>query len=172
MRLFFALWPDNDVRNELASIGRTCLGVCRGRLVPAKSLHVTLAFLGELDAHRLQALGRIGDSLRPPCFTIAFDRIGFFRRRGVVYAGMSEASAPLVELAAQARSALAAAGFRTESGRFVPHVTLIRDARAAPPSDLLDVRVMWQVRHIVLVESARGPDGQVYRPVLRFILAP
>jgi 2'-5' RNA ligase len=167
MRLFFAFWPDNDVRNKLASMGRNCLPTCRGRLVPPRNLHVTLAFLGEVDAHRLDALCRIGASLRAPAFTIEFDRIGSFRRSGIVYAGVSEVSAPVVELEANVRSALAAAGFR-----FVPHVTLIRDARAVPSSDASDVRVLWQVRHIVLVESARVADAQVYRPLRRFMLAP
>jgi 2'-5' RNA ligase len=160
MRLFFAFWPDNDVRNKLASMGRNCLPTCRGRLVPPRNLHVTLAFLGEVDAHRLDALCRIGASLRAPAFTIEFDRIGSFRRSGIVYAGVSEVSAP------------AAAGFRFERRRFVPHVTLIRDARAVPSSDASDVRVLWQVRHIVLVESARVADAQVYRPLRRFMLAP
>jgi 2'-5' RNA ligase len=172
MRLFFAFWPDNDVRNKLASMGRNCLPTCRGRLVPPRNLHVTLAFLGEVDAHRLDALCRIGASLRAPAFTIEFDRIGSFRRSGIVYAGVSEVSAPVVELEANVRSALAAAGFRFERRRFVPHVTLIRDARAVPSSDASDVRVLWQVRHIVLVESARVADAQVYRPLRRFMLAP
>lgn len=171
MRLFFALWPDDAVRSELASVGRACFYACRGRLVPPKNLHVTLAFLGEVDAQRVDELCRIGASLRGPPFALVFDRIGFFRRGGIVHAGVSNVPAPLIELEARARSALDAAGFRIDSRRFVPHVTLMRDARAAPPIHAPAVSVMWQVRHIVLVESTRGSNGQVYRPVRRFMLA-
>ena len=171
MRLFFALWPDDDVRRELASLGCACLGACRGRRVPSRNLHVTLVFLGDVDARRMDDLCRIGASLRAARFALRFDRIGFFRRGGIVHAGVSEVPRPLVELEARARPALGAAGFRIDSRRFVPHVTLIRDARAAPAVDAPAACVMWQVRHIVLVESVRGMDGQVYRPVRRFMLS-
>lgn len=172
MRLFFALWPEAEVREALTSLGRRCLVRCGGRLTPSPNLHVTLAFLGEVDVRRVDALCRVGASLRTRSFSLVFERVGFFKRSGIVFAGVSDIPAPLMEIEAHARSALAAAGFRTENRTFVPHVTLIRDARAAPAADFSAVRVLWQVRHIVLVESVRGPDGQVYRPLKRFMLAP
>lgn len=172
MRLFFALWPDDGARQGLAAFGRACSDRCQGRLVPEQNLHVTLAFLGEVDTQRLDVLCEIGSALKSPSFSLVFDRVGFYRRSGIVYAGVSDVPAALVGLDAQARAALGAAGFRTEARRFVPHVTLIRAARMAPVPGARSARVMWQVRHIVLVESTRGTGGQVYRPVRRFMLGP
>lgn len=172
MRLFFALWPDDGVRHELAAIGRASSKQCAGRLVPAENLHMTLAFVGEVEPRRLDALCALGASLRAASFSLVFDRLGCFRRSGIVYAGVSGVPAPLVDLDARLRAALGAAGFRAEARRLVPHVTLIRDARAAPAIETHRGAVMWQVRHIVLVESTRGVKAQVYRPVRRFMLVP
>lgn len=172
MRLFFALWPDDHVRDRLAALGRALSGQCRGRLVPAPNLHVTLAFLGEVEPKHLDAVCGIGATLQAPTFSLAFDRVGYFRRTGIVYAGMDRVPEALVALDVQVRASLSAAGLRTEARRFVPHVTLIRDAIAAPSVDVQSPGVMWQVRHIVLVESTRGAKAQVYRPVRRFMLAP
>lgn len=172
MRLFFALWPDDRVRDELAAIGHACSERYRGRVVPARNLHITLAFLGEVDPNRLDALCDIGAALHAPSFSLVFDRVGCFRRSGIVYAGVSSVPAPLVDLDGQVRPALDEAGFRTEARRLVPHVTLIRDARMGLAIEPQCARVMWQVRHIVLVESTRGMNGQVYQPVRRFMLAP
>ncbi len=47
-RLFFALWPDPPTRTALAMLvdGLPLVG---GRRVPAENLHLTLAFLGNVD---------------------------------------------------------------------------------------------------------------------------
>ena len=42
-RLFFALWPDEDARERLATVARDD---STGRWVSRDNLHVTLAFLG------------------------------------------------------------------------------------------------------------------------------
>lgn len=170
MRLFFALWPDEDLRRKLAGTGRVCGDACRGRTLPSRNLHLTLAFLGEVHSHRVDALRRIGATLSAPSFELVLDRVGHFPRARIVYAGASTVPPALRALVAQIAAALAVGGFRVEAREFVPHVTLVRDARAAPPTATLDPPLVWQVRHIRLVESVRTPDGQMYRPVSRFIL--
>ena len=42
MRLFFALWPDDAVRAELARWSRELHALCGGRITPPEKLHVTL----------------------------------------------------------------------------------------------------------------------------------
>ena len=50
MRLFFALWPDEGVRAELARWTRALHAACGGRTTRADKLHLTLAFLGEVTS--------------------------------------------------------------------------------------------------------------------------
>lgn len=169
MRLFFALWPDERVRAALALTAAECRDRCRGRPIPPANLHATLAFLGEVEPFRLSALVDLAERIALESFEVALDRLGYFRRSRIVYAGPSCVPPPLLALAAAYASALAAGGFRVDERAYAPHVTLLRDARAAPPAAEM-APLLWRVRHIVLVESVRDRDGPVYRPLRRFML--
>lgn len=48
-RLFFALWPPDDLRQRLDEQAHQFPVEGRARRVPARNLHVTLAFIGEVD---------------------------------------------------------------------------------------------------------------------------
>ena len=52
MRLFFALWPDDAVRAELARWSRELHALCGGRTTRPENLHVTLL----RDAHEPRAM--------------------------------------------------------------------------------------------------------------------
>lgn len=171
MRLFFALWPPAAVRGQLAGAAAACRAQCGGRAVPAPNLHATLAFLGEVPPSRIDALIDLTTRLARPRFDLLLDHVGCFRRARIVYAGASAVAPELAGLAADLAAALADAGFPAERRPYVPHVTLLRDARGAPAAPGF-VPVMWHVRHIVLAESVRGASGPVYRDVHRFMLDP
>ena len=56
-RLFAALWPDAKVRHELTMLqARPEIRAAGGRTVPAKNIHMTLRFLGDVDASQQGAL--------------------------------------------------------------------------------------------------------------------
>ena len=55
-RLFFAFWPDEMERQRLVQATAGAAGMSGGRLVPAESLHVTLAFLGSVPERRIPEL--------------------------------------------------------------------------------------------------------------------
>lgn len=169
MRLFFALWPDDGVRDALALVAAACRTHCRGRPIPAHNLHATLAFLGEVESSRLPELTGLAERITADPFDVVLDRLGYFRRSRIVYAAPSLVPPALSAVAADFASALAATGFRTEGRVYAPHVTLLRDARAAPLGTAIEP-LLWRVRHIVLVESVRRRDGPVYMPLHRFIL--
>ena len=52
-RLFFALWPDEPARGRLAPLAAEVAAQASGKPVPIAKLHLTLAFLGEVDAARI-----------------------------------------------------------------------------------------------------------------------
>lgn len=169
MRLFFALWPDEHVRAALAGWTAACHAAAGGRAVRAANLHMTLAFLGEVEESRLQDLQRIAERAAGESFTLDLVAVRYWRRNGIVYAEPAEVPAALHTLAASLRAGLAAAAFPVEERPFAAHATLLRDARRDPV--LVDVpAIRWTVDSMVLVRSGRGERGVEYRPLRRWTL--
>jgi 2'-5' RNA ligase len=182
-RLFIALWPEAAVREALYAQAAPYAAL--GRRLPARNLHVTLAFLGAVPAGRIEELARLLRSARPPACKLSFDRLGYFARTRVLWAGCSEVPAPLTAYQQRLMTALAGAGFRTEKRDFTPHVTLLRDA-GRPPADLTGrgvpragsaeggpgvpwtgASVPWAVREIALVDSELAAGGPRYTVLRR-----
>ncbi len=164
-RLFFALWPDDALRQQVAAqaVALQHAHEGGGRLIGQERLHLTVRFLGdypagELDRRREAALGA-GSQVAFAPFDLALDHAGSFGRR-TWWLGPA-ASAALTDLRAGLDRTLAAAGFAASAETFVPHVTIVRGAlRALPPSPIAPLA--WRVRGFALVESRAG---QPYRSV-------
>ncbi|RPI47467.1 MAG: RNA 2',3'-cyclic phosphodiesterase [Betaproteobacteria bacterium] len=170
MRLFFALWPDAGVREMLARWAEACNASVRGRATRTENLHATLAFLGEIAPQKLASLCTLGAEIQGSAFELTFDRLEYWPHNRIVYAGCSQAPAALGVLAEDLRARLGDDGYAVDSRPYVAHVTLVRDARRAPKGVLVEP-VLWQVRDIALVESAREDGTLVYRPIRRFTLS-
>ena len=170
-RVFFALWPDAAGAADLARIAGEAARLCGGRATRQETLHLTLAFLGNLAVDRLPALAAAVDGLAAEAFDFALDHLGYWRHNRIVWAG-----GPLVPalggLVASLVDRLAAAGFvGPEKGRpFVPHVTLVRHAdHACAPLPAI-APLVWPCREIVLVRSCLAQRGPAYQPLGRWPL--
>jgi len=64
--MFFALWPDDAVRAQLAHWSRELHAVCGGRPTRVENLHLTLAFLGGVEDARAAEVERAGERGRAP----------------------------------------------------------------------------------------------------------
>ncbi len=179
MRLFFALFPSQPAAETLHALGRASAGEVGGRASRAASIHLTLAFLGEVPGERYAELVAIAQTVcaRAEPFAIAVDFIGHWRHNRLLWAGCSATPAGLSQLATALRGALAAGGFLVdrEPGRFTPHLTLVRkvgDAKLpAPPARAMIEPVAWQCTAFDLVSSplAAAPPG--YQVLARFPLS-
>lgn len=158
LRLFFALWPDDATRTELmrlqASIG--------GRLIPYSNLHLTLAFLGEQRAKLVSDLQEILAHLAAETASLRLDRIGYFSRARLAWAGMHETPKELLQLTQELTLALARHGIQLSNSRdFTPHITLARDA--PPPQDFDFEPIEWHAYQVALVQSDTLQEGSIYR---------
>jgi len=169
MRLFFALWPDSDVRRELVRWVSALRQQVPGRPTRAENLHATLAFVGEVDAANVARLEAAAARLQAPAFELVLDRLHYWPHNGIAYATCSHTPAALAALAGALQTGLVAAGFRVDTRAYVPHVTLLRAVRQAPP-DMTLSPLLWRVNDIALVESARVERVLAYRPIRRFTL--
>lgn len=160
-RLFFALWPDGAVREALAGLlngepPRT------GRRVPETNLHLTLAFVGNVDAERQVCMAAAAATVAAAPFTLSLDRLGFWPRPRIVWAGATETPDALCDLVARLNTALVACGYQPEQRPYQAHVTLTRKAQA-PPRRRAIPPIVWTADAFCLVESVSEERGSVYR---------
>lgn len=167
-RLFFALWPDGVVREALAELlkgesPRT------GRRVPAPNLHLTLAFVGNVTADQRACLEAAATTVAAAPFTLTLDRLGFWPRPRIVWAGATETPEALRALVARLNAALVPCGYRPEQRPYQAHVTLTRKAQA--PVGCRDIPpIVWPAAEFCLVESVSEEHGSVYRVLARWPL--
>jgi len=169
-RLFLALWPDEAQRQQLAEYFPLLKG-CDGRKVPLENLHITLAFLGSVDADTQSCLEQQLDIIDASPFTLQMDELGFWRRPQVVWLGASETPAALSELVAGVKQAMLVCALEPDSRPFQTHLTLMRRARRRP-DDSDPPRMNWPVRDFVLVASETLPEGAQYTVLRRWSLNP
>ena len=132
------------------------------RPVRPELLHLTLAFLGAVDAVRVDALARLAASLEPPAAQLLLDQTGWFAGSRVAWLGAAAPPATLLAFQHSLSASLAAAGWRSDFPLWQPHVTLYRDLRTAPAK--LDLEpVDWAVRGFSLLASETVPGGVEYR---------
>ncbi|MDX9768461.1 MAG: RNA 2',3'-cyclic phosphodiesterase [Ectothiorhodospiraceae bacterium] len=172
-RLFFALWPDDEVRTRVDRLAAAWDGHA-GRRIPRENYHITLAFLGMVNAERQACLERAAAGLAGRPFVLHLDRAGYFPRSQVLWLGAAFCPEALTVLAHDLAATVMTCGNQRADGEgFTPHLTLLRDS-APPPPDRLRVAepVVWRVGSFCLVESILMPRGSEYRVLAEYPLAP
>jgi len=161
LRLFFALWPDDAVREALAGWATRLHQACGGRMTRPQSLHITLAFLGDTEAARLAELKAAAGRVAPRPFELVLDEPGYWKHNRIAWAGASQVPEALQATVAELRSALRAAGFHFDAKPFVAHVTLVRKGNA--PRELPRLApIVWRDTGFALIRSVTGPNGSDY----------
>ncbi|QAU33666.1 RNA 2',3'-cyclic phosphodiesterase [Janthinobacterium sp. 17J80-10] len=158
LRLFYALWPDEGVREALQALQARV----HGRHIQPGSLHATLAFLGNQPARHLPLLENLLAELPRNAFALQIDRLGYFRKNRIAWAGSHMAPAALTVLQASLSEALGRHHINFDNKKdFKAHITLARDADAPP--DLPFEPFTWQVNQVALVQSLQEGSRLAYR---------
>jgi 2'-5' RNA ligase len=123
-RAFLALWPPAALASALLE---RCAGLA-GRPVPAQDLHLTLAYLGDLDDAGRDAVSRIAARLVLPALDLQPDRLAWWPHNRILWAGLKAWPEPLARFHSELLRSLMAAGFSLEKRPFVPHLTLLKQA--------------------------------------------
>ncbi len=135
------------------------------------TLHLTLAFLGDVPLASMPGLTAAASSLDPgPAFTLTLDELGYWRHNQIVWAGVRHPPAALTHLAGDLYERLRAEGFRLESRPFRPHLTLLRKVVSAPELPSLPA-LTWPVDGFSLVASELSHEGARYHVLGRWPLA-
>ncbi len=166
-RLFFALWPGDDIRREW---GGLFANSAIKPSVPPERRHLTLAYLGDVTEAQETAARTVADRVNSAPFSFRVNCYGCFEKQRVVWAGCTDYCNVLQCLVTQLREGLHMQNLPTETRSFTPHMTLLRKHRQVP-QDWIKPDLHWVANDFVLVHSHRREQGLCYDLIGRWPLA-
>ncbi len=161
-RLFFALLPDEDTKEVLQQLSTTLLLSTRQR-TRAENWHVTLVFIGNVNAAMVPKIIHAAMPIKTQAFTLVFDQLEFWRKKGIVCLTCSEPEAIVNNLVAQLSTPLADLDLKLDARPYYPHLTLARRVQEKPTAVLEPI--VWNAQQFALVESLNSDSGVIYRPL-------
>ncbi|HZT57942.1 MAG TPA: RNA 2',3'-cyclic phosphodiesterase [Pyrinomonadaceae bacterium] len=179
-RLFFAVELPRDLK---ARVGehlkrlRESFPHVRASWEKPEKIHITLKFIGEVEASRVEELARAAEraaaTVEP--FELTINAPGAFPPHGpprVLWLGVEDPSARLSKLQRALEDEASRAGFPREQRPFKPHLTL---ARIRAPQGARELAAAhretpfgpqsFDVSELVLMRSELGPGGSRYDAV-------
>jgi len=163
-RLFFALWPSDDLRAALGPRIRALQPRGAGRPQRPDQWHVTLEFLGPVPESKLAAARAAADAVRAEPFEVMFDAVEHWWRPQVLCLVARALPLDLQALVSELRAGLVVRGFEPERRPFRAHLTLARKL-ARPMAVGPFEPLCWPARDFALVESITDRSGSLYTPV-------
>ncbi|MEX3011743.1 RNA 2',3'-cyclic phosphodiesterase [Hoeflea sp. TYP-13] len=166
-RLFVAL----EIPREAAlSMSLLRGGLHGARWIDVENYHITLRFIGDVDAPTADELINALDRVRRPEFTLSLVGMGSFgsKKPHSIWAGVS-ASPDLIALQAEIERICQRLRLKPDPRKFTPHVTLgrLRGARVEDVVDYLSARSNFftdpfPVSRFVVLSSRESVGGGPY----------
>ena len=168
-RIFFALWLDEAVREQIKQTITPYLQQSPAQRVPFHNWHITLAFLGNVSEQTYGCALRQAGQVVGQGFELTLNEFGYWPRPRVVWLGCSTIPTALNNLVANLNQQLQPCDYTPEHARYVPHLTVLRKAKQGLAETRFD-SVVWNVRDFVLVASEQTRQGHVYKIIQRWPL--
>lgn len=143
--------------------------------------HVTLLFLGDVDAKDIPRVKELLAGVRMECFQVRAGKCGGFPDLGrpqVLYSGITKGAKLCERLAAAVAEAMQPFGIKPSTKSFKGHITLGRVKNHVYeewPSIFEGTNKAWpgvDVDRFVLWESRLSSEGPAYTPLAEFPLQP
>lgn len=184
IRLFVACELTDEVRDALARVQGDLrrLGADRLRWVRPEGIHVTLKFLGGVEASRVEAISdALASAIEPFELRVRPASVGGFggARLRVVWVGLEGDIDSLAVLADRVEAALEPLGFPRERRPFAAHLTLARVLDEAPAHERKQLAALVEryepprlpsmtLTEVSLMQSRLQPGGSVYTRLASF----
>ena len=185
LRVFCAVELPEEIRAAVAAHAsrlRREFPDARASWARPEGLHITLKFIGEVEAVRVEVLSHAARAavvgFEP--FRLSIEESGTFPPRGaarVLWLGVKDRSGQLARLQRRLEEECVAAGFPREPRAFKPHLTV---ARLRTPKDAQALSEThrqtpfspyhFEVRELLVIRSELGPGGSRYTPLSRHSL--
>ena len=146
IRAFIAIQLPVFIQQQLDELARRIQGLVKikaVRWVPAKNIHLTLKFLGDVSPNNIDLLTKVlnNEVSTHPAFEITLSEVGAFpntRRPRVIWVGI-DAPPPLLDLQKGVDARTVRLGYPSEDRPYSPHLTLARISQNAPPDEVRQV---------------------------------
>lgn len=181
-RLFLCLELPDYVREALLRLREGYPKADGLSWVDSGKLHITLAFLGEVEPERQEELAKRLPEVQVQPFFLALEGLGVFPQKGrpqVLWAGLANADPRLFQLHGKLERVTMDLGFEPERRRYRPHVTLARCQPRAQPvvGQILKKEsgfgtAPFQVNGFALYASQLTSKGSVYTRLLEVPFLP
>ena len=168
-RLFFALWPTEEVRQSIVDALSSLSPEVNGRIIRPQNLHVTIHYVGQVTKPTKDCMHAAAQSVKAEGFQMNLDRLGLFPKAKIFWMGAQNTPDQLMQLHMKLGTALEDCGFVTDERAFAPHLTLLRKCRGPVPENI-NFSIPWRVEEFVLVESITYQEGVKYRVLERYSL--
>lgn len=168
---------EEEVLDNLRRLGKTLTDTgANVRLVELKNLHITLRFLGNVSRSLVDEVGVVLDDIEFQPFDVELRGVGVFpsmRRVNVVWVGIEQGSAELLNVFNQLEPKLRGVGVKPDRRGFVPHITVARvksgrniDVLAKTVSNVSGMEFgVFGVDSIKLKKSSLTPEGPIYSTI-------
>jgi len=176
-RLFLAIELPDETKEQLR---RLRIDIPGARWVPANQLHLTLAFLGDVDVESMKRLVEKLAGLHCPAFSLCLGEFGCFpnrKRPKVAWIGVRPEPL-LMSLADRVREVVLSCEIPQEERPFSPHITLARikqavghDCDAFIAQTLEREPALIPVQEFILFESRLSSSGALHIPLKSFELS-
>jgi 2'-5' RNA ligase len=166
-RLFTAIEIPANVGQMLSFLRG---GLPGARWIDPENYHITLRFIGDIDASVANDVASILDGVDRTPFELRLDGLAAFggRKPRSVYANVAPSQA-LMDLQAEIERLMQRVGLAPEGRKFTPHVTLarLRDSSSRQVADYLTERASFRsapfsVERFVLYSSRDSVGGGPY----------
>ena len=187
MRLFAALDLSAEARTAIAAEQRRIVSDigeagARLRLVKPDLMHITLAFIGEVEEGRAPSVVEaMGATIDQAPFAVAFAGVSVFPPHGrprALFLGIARGAAETTELQRRVASILESVGIPPEPRPFYPHLTLARwrdgrprDRWLGPAGGRTATVATMDVVEVGLYQSRLSSQGPAYTRLARALLA-
>ena len=152
-RLFFALWPSAEIRQQLTAITQATVRYSDGRCTHENNLHITLRFLGSVSEDKLICIEDVASEITVKPFELVLDQLVFKKRQKMIWLATDR---PIPEelnsIVNQIEQGMQSCGFTPEKYSYKPHTTLTHKTTKIKVLPEI-VPVKWSVDAFVLVCS-------------------
>ena len=160
-RAFLSLTPDAHSAVAIHQWSSLCWPAIN-KSVPVQNYHLTLAFLGDVDASQLSRIKALFAELNHSVVELTLNQVGYWPDTTTLWLGPEHTPESLLSLVASCKTIANRAGVRVDSRRYKPHLTLARKTSTPPAHPLIDPDFQIRFESLELYQSIMDRNGVRY----------